>query len=132
LIDPHAGPVGFILGGTDERLDELEREGVLGNNVPKAEPTPEAEPHLLRFRMRNRAERLSREGDHREAVRRWVLSRVPVIRAHPKEVAESLRIPEVEVHALFAEWAETGWTAPTNVTFAIDPLGEATRDAWGS
>lgn len=135
VIDPHGGPVGLdgsVFGNSDEAIWELEKAGLLGNVVPKAEPTPEAGPHLLRFRMRHKAERLASEGNVRDAVRYAVLSRVPVVRAHPKEIAAQLRIPEPEIRALFEEWAEVGWTYPTNVTFTIDPLGEATRDAWGS
>lgn len=138
MITSDAGTfIGPILNESDDALDALEREGVLGSNVPPIEITPDAFPYQRRFEMRRRASNLARTGMRddiptrvREAVRLHVLAKLPIVRAHPTQVAEDLRLPPELVAEMFADWAKVGWVNETGNERTIDPLGEATLEAW--
>ncbi len=135
MIDPHAGPIGFILGTTDERLDDLEREGVLGSEVPEVEPTIDSEWHRRRFELHHRAQRIARaarrdddENRQREAMRLYVLSKMPVWSVSARSMAHDLRCTEAEASAFIAYQIGAGWLAPTGSLNTLDGLGPATVD----
>ena len=135
MIDPHAGPVGFVLGTTDARLNDLEEEGVLGSEVPTVEPTIHSEWHRRRFELRHRAMRLARaaqlDGDEhrmREARRLWLLSKMPVWGVSAGAMAQDLRISEAEARQFVADQIATGWLALTDSPHTLDGLGPATTE----
>ncbi|MGW6006209.1 hypothetical protein ACWFNS_04730 [Oerskovia enterophila] len=138
MILSDAGTFNALLSESNKDLDELERAGLLGNRVPIVEMTESASPYGRRFRLRQRAKNLARtgvRGGHedrmREAVRLDLLRRLPVIRAHPFAVAEDLYLPRDFVVAEYATYRDSGWTdVRTGNDHLLDPLGEATLDAW--
>ena len=137
MINPHEGPIdgGVILGLSAEYLDDLEREGVLGSNVPTVEPTIHSEWHRRRFELRHRAMRIARDArrdddEHRmrEAQRLYLLSRMPVWGVHADTMADDLRITRAEAVAFIADQVATGWLALTDSPHRVDPLGPASLD----
>lgn len=134
MIDPSTISLSML------ELDELERQGLLGNRVPIIEITESASSYDRRFRMRHRARALARTGwrdGHedrmREAVRLDLLRRLPVIRAHPFAVAEELYLPRDFVVTEYASYRDSGWTdVRTGNDHLLDPLGEALLDVYGT
>lgn len=138
MIASDVGTFDSILNLSDKDLDALERSGLLGSNVPTVEMTESASSYDRRFRMRHRAKNLARvglrdgdEAKQREAIRLFLLARLPVVRAHPFAVADDLRLPRELVTEQMRGYVEAGWIDPrTGDANLIDVLGEATLDVW--
>lgn len=127
-----------MLNLSDEALNDLERAGLLGSRAPTVEMTESASSYDRRFRMRNRAKNLARvglrdgdEAKQREAVRLFLLARLPVVRAHAFALADDLHLPRELVAEQMRGYVDAGWIDPrTGDANLIDVLGEATLDVW--
>src|SRR5690606_28488918 len=131
LIDPHAAPVGgSLLNLNDEALDDLERAGLLGNEVPEIALTIDAEWHRRRFKLRHRAQRMAKaarldadETRQREAMRLYLLSKIPTWGVSARSMAYDLRCTEAEARVFIADQVGAGWLAPTDSPNTLDGLG---------
>ncbi|MFB7889298.1 hypothetical protein ACFCZ3_14760 [Cellulosimicrobium cellulans] len=138
MIDPHAGPIGTdgsVFGNSDEVVCELEKSGQLGSVVPRAEPTIDSEWHRRRFELHHRAQRIARaarrdddENRQREAMRLYVLSKMPTWGVSARSMAHDLQCTEAEARAFIADQIGAGWLAPTGSLNTLDGLGPATVD----